>query len=117
MNLLNNVVNVKPQSKVDVITALLSESYFQQKHLKKLAALHKALPFEEGTQSLRLQIEPYSGDNKFVIELAEFVKYHLNPYLIGCYVHGSLGTYDNNNYSDFDALVILKDNVLTIRKV
>ncbi len=36
--------------------------------------------------------------------------------LFGAYVHGSLGTYEEIGYSDFDALVIIKDDVFHSRQ-
>lgn len=39
--------------------------------------------------------------------MMKFLDGHLRQYLTGAYVHGSLGTYDEVAYSDFDALVIL----------
>ena len=35
--------------------------------------------------------------------------------LFGAYVHGSLGNHEETGYSDFDALVIIKDNVFHSR--
>lgn len=40
-----------------------------------------------------------------------YLKQYLNENLLGAYVHGSLGTYEEIPYSDFDALVIIKNEV------
>jgi predicted nucleotidyltransferase len=62
------------------------------------------------TNPARLDVPVYSGSNSHVISMMR----HLEPLeeeLHGAYVHGSLGSSEENRYSDFDALVILKDSV------
>ena len=58
-----------------------------------------------------LSIEPYSGANWAVLELKRRLKTTLGDDLAGAYVHGSLGTYEEIAYSDFDALLIIRDEV------
>lgn len=58
-----------------------------------------------------VDIEAYAGQDPYVIQMMEYVHTHLKEDLVGAYVHGSLGTYEAIPYSDFDALVILKDEV------
>ena len=45
--------------------------------------------------------------------MASYLESDLTNDLVGAYVHGSLGSYEEILYSDFDALVILRDAVFT----
>jgi len=63
------------------------------------------------TSELHIRIDQYEGQNRHVRRMMNFLSEHLKDDLIGAYVHGSLGTYEEVAYSDFDALVILKNEV------
>lgn len=63
-------------------------------------------------ESFTIKTNVYSGKNEFAIRLSRYLHENLRPYLAGAYVHGSIGTNEEIPYSDFDALVILKDEVL-----
>ena len=75
--------------------------------------------FEEAVASVPVQpplsvnIEAYKGRDPHVLQMMDYVGEHLRNDLLGAYVHGSLGTYEATPYSDFDALVILKDEVFS----
>jgi predicted nucleotidyltransferase len=57
-----------------------------------------------------IKIEVYKGRNSSVHRMMEYLSAVKND-LVGAYVHGSLGTYEEVAFSDFDALVILGDEV------
>jgi len=61
--------------------------------------------------NIKFSLQPYEGNNRHVILMRVFLEQHLKENLFGAYVLGSLGTYEENSYSDFDALVIIKDEV------
>jgi glycosyltransferase involved in cell wall biosynthesis len=56
--------------------------------------------------------QPYCGQNPAVLEMVDYLARHLDGDLVGAYVHGSLGTYEEVAYSDFDALVIIRREVV-----
>jgi len=66
--------------------------------------------------ALKVRIEPYEGQDRHVCRMKSFLNQHLKDDLAVAYVHGSLGTYEEILYSDFDALVILKDEVFESAK-
>jgi hypothetical protein len=68
---------------------------------------------ENDEQFVKISIDDYKGNNSFVLEMMQYLEANLKMDLAGAYVHGSLATNDQINYSDFDALVILKDEVFT----
>lgn len=62
---------------------------------------------------ISVDVEPYAGRDPHVIQMMDYLHAHLRGALVGAYVHGSLGTYEATPYSDFDALVILRDEVFS----
>lgn len=66
---------------------------------------------EGNNPKIKVKIESYKGKNHHVQQMINYLSEHLKEDLIGAYVHGSLGTYEEIPYSDFDALAILKDEV------
>lgn len=75
---------------------------------------------EATANRMSIIIENYDGSNPLVHKIKEFIS-PLESCMIGAYVHGSMGTYEEISYSDFDGFVILKDSVFydteTIKKV
>ncbi len=66
---------------------------------------------ESGRQTIpcRIQIDLYQGRNPYVRKLQKWIYRELRHELVGAYVHGSIATGEEIAYSDFDALVILKN--------
>jgi len=63
-----------------------------------------------------ISIEFYNGKNPAVRKMMEYLSNNLSGDLAGAYIHGSLGTGEEEEYSDFDALVILKNEVFKSRR-
>ncbi len=59
------------------------------------------------SESYKLRIPHYEGTNPVVHKIMNILNAELCDYLHSAYVHGSLGTYEEVEYSDFDGLVIL----------
>ena len=81
-------------------------------HARRICQQYKetfyTLPDE--ISSNHVKIEVYQGKNSHVLRMMEFLS-DLKEDLLGAYLHGSLGTYEEVPFSDFDALVILKDEL------
>ena len=62
-------------------------------------------------------IQEYKGKNNLIKKLDDFfkTKNNLDSYL-GIYVYGSIADQTENNFSDFDGVIILKDSVLQSSK-
>jgi predicted nucleotidyltransferase len=58
-----------------------------------------------------IEVDHYSGANRFVLAMAASLSAETQSGLAGAYVHGSLATGEEIPYSDFDALVILRDEL------
>lgn len=67
---------------------------------------------ERDTNALQVQLPPCKTSNVHVSHMVEFIRQHLKEDLVSAILHGSLGTDEIVSYSDFDSLVILKDEVL-----
>ena len=70
----------------------------------------KKRPESQAEQDV-VEIQPYRGSNPFVLRMTQYLSRWLRNDLAGAFVHGSLATYEEIPYSDFDALVIIKDEV------
>lgn len=71
------------------------------------AAARAAAP---GSGGIEFEIAPYEGSNPHARRMMAGLE-PLAPWLAGAYVHGSIGSGEERAYSDFDALVILRDAV------
>lgn len=63
-----------------------------------------------GPGGIEFDITPYEGANPHARRMMAELE-PLAPWLAGAYVHGSVGSGEELAYSDFDALVILRDSV------
>ena len=99
-------------SRSDLFLSVLTPWVTFTRHAKAIIQKHKRF-FKEistGTTSkLNVRIEQYKGGNPHIQQMMSYLSEHSRRDLIGAYIHGSLGTYEEIAYSDFDALVILKD--------
>jgi len=106
-------------SQKDLILSILSHRIPFTQNAKKVIKDYKhffqSLPEIDGPE-VKLCIKPYEGSNAYVQKMVNYLEIHLRDDLVGAYVHGSLGTYEEISYSDFDALVIIKDEVFQSAK-
>lgn len=101
-------------SRSDLIVSLLSPNFSIKKYSERI----KNLFFQISTKMPKcidnysyLKINPYSCSNPHVLRMQKFIYKYLKDDLVGVCIHGSLGSYEEIPYSDFDALVIVKNNV------
>ncbi len=101
-------------SRKDIFFSILLPFFHFYKNAKKILKYHGE--FLVSTQNdnyfpVNLSIKVYKGINPYVLRMMKYLKTELNDDLLGAYIHGSLGAYDEIAYSDFDALAIIKDDV------
>lgn len=85
---------------------------------KEAQALHRAagataMPEPDQEDSVDVQLQPYDPPTAASLEMARYLKTHLSNDLHTALLHGSLGTAEVVPYSDFDALIIIKDEVFS----
>jgi len=111
---LSSYINDGYVSKEDLVFALISPKIVFTRNapliIQKYHTFVESLSIP-GNSPLNLQVEIYRGPNPYVQRMMQYLASHLQEDLAGAYVHGSLGVYDEIPYSDFDALVILKQEV------
>lgn len=76
-----------------------------------IRAVEPEVPVSTHGEKRDLSILPYDGNNSNVWGAKEFLDRHLKNDLYAAFVHGSLATNDEVTYSDFDGLIIIKDEV------
>lgn len=105
-------------SKSDKLLALFFPKLVFSLNAKKIIPFAKSssISAKEISETVSVTIEDYPYNNKHVIALGIFLQQNLKDDLAGAYVHGSLGTNELIAYSDFDALVIIKDHVFQDEK-
>lgn len=106
-------------SKWDYLHSFFDISKSYRKNAKKLIQLHHEQSiFGKLNKKEEVKIESsyYRGKNTFVVKMMSGLERELGEDLFGAYLHGSLATQEEIRYSDFDALVILKDTVFENEK-
>ena len=99
----------------DTLVSMITPSTPFLLHARRICQKYKeafcTLPDE--ISSIHVKIEVYQGKNSHVLQMMEFLS-DLKDDLLGAYLHGSLGTHEEIPFSDFDALIIIKDEVFKI---
>lgn len=114
---LNTFINIKPVSRKEQLLAFAGHNFFFRSLAAEIIRKHKSCENQvTGEQKAIIRSQVYSGSNKYVISLSDFLNQSLRNELYGLFVHGSIGTNDAIAYSDFDALVILKDECFLSEK-
>lgn len=107
-------------TKKDLLLGLfIPKAPFQRNKKQLLDSLTVKQKEENHTQSYvtqKVQITLYGGSNKYVRKMMQELD-RLKGELVGAYLHGSLASNEEIKYSDFDALVILKDAVFEEGKI
>jgi predicted nucleotidyltransferase len=108
------LVNGHVSTPLQLATALVSKRYAHMWDVKQVISEHslfKQCCLVSSAVPEEIQIPYSAGKNKYVIRMIEALE-PLEDDLLGAYIHGSLGTYEEITYSDFDALVVIRDSAL-----
>ena len=112
---LNRYIHTRSLNRRDLIVSVFLPQFILNRNAKTIIDSFRTLHREgrkiANKQLHELAVEPYAGQNRYVRKLMYYLDRHLKDDLYGAYLHGSLGTYEEIPYSDFDALVILKNEV------
>jgi hypothetical protein len=73
----------------------------------------EATKIRKDREQITICVDAYKGNNRYVYEMIKYLEKNLKNDLYGAYLHGSLATYEECNYSDFDAVVIIKNEVFS----
>lgn len=102
-------------SRRDSLVSIIAPYNPFRQHARRICGQYKETFYASPDEisSDHVKIEVYQGKNSHVLRMMEFLS-DLKDDLVGAYLHGSLGTYEEVFFSDFDALVIIKDEVFEI---
>ena len=89
---------------------LLSLLHYRLPYLKNagiILKLYKSSSTAVATYSKDITISRYQANCSHAIVMKLYITKKINKFISGAFLHGSLGTNELVNYSDFDALIIL----------
>jgi len=98
-------------TKKELLFHLFAPAFAVNERAKKIVQSFQEKRTEDSTGKMQVyEIPVYSGTNQAVLKVQrELGSSPIKSDLFGAYVHGSIAGGEEINYSDFDALVILKD--------
>lgn len=67
---------------------------------------------ETSGNTIQINIPPYQGNHKTILKIRNYIEENMSADVVAVYLHGSTGTNELINYSDFDGILILKDECL-----
>lgn len=111
---LSRYVNGAIFSRADALRASVFRDSTLRRHAARIISAfqdYRDCPAPPAASRQDVDVEAYRGRNPFAYRMMEYLELHLKQDLMGAYVHGSVGTYEETAYSDFDALVILAADV------
>ena len=108
---LTRYFNTGQMTRADLIRSLIAPSLPFRINAREAKRLHSLKPAGKGTIPTEIRVPVYQGSHPAVLQMMSVLKDTLSGDLAGAYLHGSLSTGDSVGYSDFDGLVIIKDEV------
>ena len=94
----------------DKLISLFSSSLIYRKNAGKTAASH--ITHAVSGERIEVSVNHYIYKHPVVLKIAAYIESNLYHDVAGAYVHGSTATDEMIPYSDFDGLIIVKDEVL-----
>ncbi len=116
LNQLGKYVNHGSLNKSDIFFGHLLPLLPFKKNATHLCELHSKINHNSSGYTINVHFQKYSGTNLAVNKISDFIKAHLINDVRAVLIHGSLATQEEIPYSDFDALVILKDEIFKNKK-
>lgn len=96
----------------DKIISLLNHNLCFSKNSSQVKKLWETYQLNfQPTGKFEIEIPVYNGSNPGVNEICSFLTHHLSDSLLMAVVHGSIASDEVINYSDFDGLVVVKNEV------
>ncbi|MFN8234788.1 MAG: hypothetical protein U0X89_01515 [Bacteroidia bacterium] len=98
---------------------LLSLLHYRIPYLKNagiILKLYQSSKIAVTTNSKNIQINNYQANYQHAIAMKNYLDKKINKYVTGVFLHGSLGTNELVQYSDFDALIILNQSTFDSKK-
>jgi hypothetical protein len=92
---------------------LIFEKFIVRWNAKKIAAEYISMHRPATNREKReVVIKTYTGSNHVALKIRDYLLTHAETKLVGAYVHGSIATSEEIAYSDFDGLIIVKNECM-----
>lgn len=113
-HLLIQYLNTGVFSKKNFFSSILFSQLVLKKNAQRINQEAQKLRVKEVevAEKVEVSVPVYQDKHPFVLKMMKQLELELKDDLMGAYLQGSLATNEQIRYSDFDALIILKDDVL-----
>lgn len=111
---LSRYVNWGGSGRASLLLSVVPGAPAYRRNAPKIRKAHRAATGSDGPGGCTrvvIEVRSYQSRNPHVLRMARLLEDRLSEDLLGAWVHGSLATGEEVAYSDFDALVILRDEV------
>lgn len=116
ISLLGKYINQGCLSRYDGMLSIINPALPFYKNASLILKKYNESRFEISGSSQKKLIPLYKGHNPTASKIASYLNSNLKNEVYLSLVHGSIATNEEIGYSDFDALVILRDNVFKSSK-
>lgn len=110
-NNLSKYINTGCLNRTDKLLSWVAEEIPFKKNASKIIEEFNQLEDAVIGDSDQFVCNRYSGTNQAVLKIMQYLQRELSNDLKGAFLHGSLATNEGISYSDFDGLVIIKNEV------
>lgn len=110
-SILSKYINTGCLNRTDKLLSFINGKIPFQKNATSIIKEFNQLDDAVIGSSVQYLCNKYNGGNKKVQEIMKFLQSELSNDLKGAFLHGSLATNEGIPYSDFDGLVIIKNEV------
>lgn len=112
------LVNKGYITKTDFLISVFFKKLVIVKYLKLLYNYNSDIISGNNSELITVtyDIKPYTGNNKIIIEIYEYLIENISSYLNVFIINGSNANNEEINFSDLDLLIILKDSVFNDKK-
>ncbi|MBL7928060.1 MAG: nucleotidyltransferase domain-containing protein [Bacteroidia bacterium] len=108
---LQQLIQLKSGSVIEQIVLLFAPHRILHKRALQFFERHKSLNVDQANHAHLISVQPYTGQNATAIQLKDLVLSQLKDDIEDILIHGSVADETTCSYSDFDCLIILKDEV------
>lgn len=109
---LHSLIHLKTISVFEKFMLIFSPKWLLQKKSSLFLSQYSALHVIPASVEQNLMIKPYEGTNQTAISLRNCALSQIKEDIEDIIIHGSIADETTCHYSDFDCLIILKDDVL-----
>ncbi len=112
---IHSLIHLKADNHFEKLSLIFSPSWLMRKKTTAVTERFQGMEVQNYTIAHNIFIKPYTGNNVTAATLRNLTLAQLKDDIEDIILHGSIADGTACNYSDFDCLVILKDDILSSR--